>query len=305
MILIWKWLFWVTVSFGAEPFAFEEIVNQSQLARVQFMPAADGVNLGYRVYKAAKPKAVLLFYHGAGAHSAAGYGHFGVSLAGAGITVITPDIRGHGHSGGPRGHTPEPALLWQDIEIMSHQVTEIAGNLPVLIGGHSTGGGLVINYLSNYSRKFDGIVLISPYLGYDTDIDNDDYDGDSFTESSFFYFAMNRLSGGTFFSSAKGVTINYPEKILKDDPLLVPYQTVNLALGYIPETPEDQIKAISSPIGLWIGTKDEVFDGRKVNTLMRQLRQNPKDRVALVKGANHITILHQSYSDIVNWVSSL
>jgi pimeloyl-ACP methyl ester carboxylesterase len=58
------------------------------------------------------PQCVLIFYHGGGANMV-GYGGLAHTLRQtAPVAVLTPDIRGHGRSSGPRGFAPTPDLVW-------------------------------------------------------------------------------------------------------------------------------------------------------------------------------------------------
>ncbi len=78
-----------------------ESAEQSELATLMSTPASDGVELAFRSYLPKQAKAVLIFYHGAGAHSGLSYNHLAVGLRDDyEIAVYTPDIRGHGSSGG-------------------------------------------------------------------------------------------------------------------------------------------------------------------------------------------------------------
>lgn len=62
---------------------------------VETTEASDGIQLAYRVYIPEDPEAGLIFYHGDGAHSAAGYQHIGSALQEKyHVAVFTPDIRG-------------------------------------------------------------------------------------------------------------------------------------------------------------------------------------------------------------------
>ena len=99
-------------------FSFQELQKASKvgLASPESLTASDGVTLSYRRYAPASPRAAVLFYHGGGAHSGAGYQYLGSGLQTQFDTVVfMPDIRGHGASGGPRGDTPSPKQVWADM----------------------------------------------------------------------------------------------------------------------------------------------------------------------------------------------
>ena len=76
-------------------------------SHVEYLAATDGVRLAYRAYVPGKPVAIVIFYHGLGANSGAGYVPIGQALSERyDIATFLPDIRGHGLSGGDRGDTP-------------------------------------------------------------------------------------------------------------------------------------------------------------------------------------------------------
>ena len=82
--------------------------------------ASDNTKLAYREYVPEEISAVLLFYHGGGAHSGvnSGYEHIGNGLSSRfNIAVITPDIRGHGDSEGERGDTPSTEQVFDDVNV--------------------------------------------------------------------------------------------------------------------------------------------------------------------------------------------
>ena len=59
-------------------------------------------------------RAVVCLVHGMGEHSGR-YAQVADALTQAGYVLFTFDIRGHGKSSGPRGHTPSYEALMNDI----------------------------------------------------------------------------------------------------------------------------------------------------------------------------------------------
>ena len=101
-----------------EPFSLQELTaaGRNGLVAVSSVAASDDVTLSYRPYLPETPSASVIFYHGGGAHSGAGYHHLGIGLRDAfNLAVYMPDLRGHGASGGARGDAPRPQQVWRDI----------------------------------------------------------------------------------------------------------------------------------------------------------------------------------------------
>ena len=75
----------------------------------------DGVQFYFQGWQPETPaKAVICLVHGLGEHSGR-YAHVAAALNDAGYAVLGFDLRGHGKSGGPRGHTPSYETLMDDI----------------------------------------------------------------------------------------------------------------------------------------------------------------------------------------------
>jgi alpha-beta hydrolase superfamily lysophospholipase len=64
---------------------------------------SDGVDIFYRHYQANPERARLIIAHGLGEHSGR-YGNVIERMLPLGFSVWAPDHRGHGQSGGKRGH---------------------------------------------------------------------------------------------------------------------------------------------------------------------------------------------------------
>jgi alpha-beta hydrolase superfamily lysophospholipase len=80
------------------------------------------------------------------------------------ISVFTIDIRGHGKSGGKRGHSPFYKQLMIDIQYFIKHVTNKTSNQKYFLYGHSFGGNLVINYSFQKNKKINGIIATSPCI---------------------------------------------------------------------------------------------------------------------------------------------
>ena len=104
-----------------------------------------------------EPRAVVCLVHGLGEHSGR-YAHVGRVLTEAGFALAGFDLRGHGKSGGPRGHLPSFGAFMDDIEGFQGQLDNQFGALPRFLYGHSLGGILVLNYALRRKTDFKGII---------------------------------------------------------------------------------------------------------------------------------------------------
>jgi alpha-beta hydrolase superfamily lysophospholipase len=110
-----------------------------------------------------KPKAVVALVHGLGEHTAR-YAHVGSVLTDAGYALVGFDLRGHGRSGGSRGHAPSLDTYMQDIRQLFSLLQKRYPDLPHFLYGHSLGGLLVLAYAIQYGAHLRGVVSTGPGL---------------------------------------------------------------------------------------------------------------------------------------------
>lgn len=110
-----------------------------------------------------EPKGVICLIHGIGEH-AGRYAHVGAALTAADYALLGFDHRGHGKSGGPRGHTPSYDALMDDMASFIQQARERYPGKPCFLYGHSMGGNLVINYALRRKPDLKGVIATDPFL---------------------------------------------------------------------------------------------------------------------------------------------
>ena len=108
-------------------------------------------------------KAVIALVHGFGEHSGR-YQHVAEMFGANGYSVIALDHRGHGQSGGQRGHTPTYEHIMQDLDNFILKVHDIFPEQKIILYGHSMGGGFVANYLIRNKPQVIGGILTGPFF---------------------------------------------------------------------------------------------------------------------------------------------
>lgn len=109
------------------------------------------------------PRAVVGLIHGIGEHIGR-YAHVGHFLAQAGYACMGFDLRGHGRSGGRRGHTPDYQALLDDIALFLAHLQVRYPDSPVFLYGHSLGGNLALNFVLRFKPPLIGVVASAPAL---------------------------------------------------------------------------------------------------------------------------------------------
>jgi non-heme chloroperoxidase len=112
---------------------------------LQRYKARDGEELAYRLY-ASTAERILIFvhgssYHGGGYHALAAF----LSLGGT-SKVVLPNLRGHYQSGRYRGDVEYIGQFEDDLADLIQYLRGQNRNGPITLGGHSSGGGLVIRF---------------------------------------------------------------------------------------------------------------------------------------------------------------
>ena len=109
------------------------------------------------------PKAVVCLVHGLGEHTSR-YAHVAEALGREGFVLFGSDLRGHGRSGGVRGHLSSIEDYMKDIEVLVEQARLRYPGLPVILYGHSLGGIQVLYYGLTRRPNLKGVIATSPGL---------------------------------------------------------------------------------------------------------------------------------------------
>lgn len=124
--------------------------------------ARDGIQLQYRIHAAAQARAGLLIQHGFAEHGER-YGHVVAALLPLGISVMTLDARGHGHSGGRRVFVERFEAYQEDLGL----AIELAASkmpAPLFVLGHSMGGLIVLRHARSRPQTVAGWIVSNPAL---------------------------------------------------------------------------------------------------------------------------------------------
>jgi len=128
--------------------------------------ARDGLDIFAQGWEPTMPisvKAVVCLVHGHGEHTSR-YAHVAEAFGKEGFVLFGADLRGHGRSGGARGHISSAEDFMQDIDELLEQARARYENLPIILYGHSIGGVLVLHYGLLRKPKVKGVIATSSAL---------------------------------------------------------------------------------------------------------------------------------------------
>ena len=129
--------------------------------------APDGTPLVYDAYEPARPSVAVLFlhdWHPQPAGLAEQFAATGALLQDAGFAAYFLDQRGHGRSGGRRGHLSRFSQLLGDLQALRRAVRR-RQDVPQVLVGHGFGGLVVLRYLETQPGEPPAAaVIVSPWL---------------------------------------------------------------------------------------------------------------------------------------------
>ncbi len=129
--------------------------------------APDGTPLVYDAYEPARPAVAVLFlndWHPQPTGAADRFSAMGTQLQAAGFAAYCLDQRGHGRSGGRRGHLSRFSQLLGDLQALRRAVRR-RQDVPQVLAGHGFGALVVLRYLETQPGEPPAAAVIeNPWL---------------------------------------------------------------------------------------------------------------------------------------------
>lgn len=233
---------------------------------------------------------VLIVYHGGGVNSDAGYDILARQLSYVlPVCVCLVDIRGHGRSLGVRGEASSPDQIWRDVDTVIDYVRASFPDARIHLLGHSSGGGMLVNYFTRYSlsRIVESLILLAPALGpFSPPGLNRDFSS-PFASVNRLRFIINTMSAGFLCGCGAAIKLNFPCEVINSRPDFVQTYSVNMANALTPRNPERQLKEISIPVTVMLAEHDELFDVIRMDEFFRNCG-NPNVSSRVVEGSTHL-----------------
>ncbi len=265
--------------------AFDELfVDYKSIPHLKTFTARDGTQLDFRLYPTGSDKAIILL-HGSAWHSRY-FLPLAEFISSKGLAqVYTPDLRGHGSRPEKRGDVDYIGQFDDDLADFIAIIQRDNPKTMIIIGGHSSGGGLAIRFAgSKYEHKADAYMLLSPFLKYNAPTIRPNTGGWAlpYTKRIIGLTMLNNI-GIRWFNDLTVIDFDMPKEA-RDGTETLSY-TYRLNTSYAPRDFEKDLRAITQPLLVVLGSADEVFYADKFEPVISQFT---KGRFEILPGVTHM-----------------
>jgi len=289
---------------GKERLAFDELViDYKGLPPLRTFSARDGNQLSYRYYPS-QAKKVLILLHGSGWHSRYLFPLANFVSSANLAKAYTPDLRGHGHTPERRGDINYVDQLVDDLADFVALVRKENADSLVIIGGHSSGGGLSLRFAeSKYGQQADAYMLLSPWLKYNAPTIRSNGGGWAipYTRRIIGLTMLNNV-GIHWFNYLTVINFDMPKEV-RDGTETLSY-SFRLNTGYAPRDYKKALRAIKQPLLVVVGTHDQLFFADKFEPVISQFTAA---KVRLLNGISHMgVVVNPDVQPVVkDWLESI
>lgn len=296
-----------------EGMTFTDAIAQdySDLPELQFYKAQDGVDLPYRRYKSEqRTKCILILIHGSAWHGMQ-FHQMAQTISNSGLAeVIVPDMRGHGAHPQRRGDVDYIDQFEDDIAALVSHVKHHRTKVRIVLGGHSSGGGLVLRFAGGkHADLLQNFVFMAPFIRHDAPTTRPKSGG-------WAHPLIWRIIGLTMLNRVGITALNHlwvisfamPRAVLDGpygDAATTAY-SYRANLGFAPHVDyESDIAALKSPFLLIAASEDEAFVAEGYEPLFTKFTE--AGEYVVLPGVNHIGLVSDAVaiSTITRWMGSL
>ena len=286
------------------PLPRDGIVPASAPVRLEAtsLRAADGSQIPLTIWGPPDPQAVMLAVHGYGDHGRSTFADAAAAWAARGIATLAVDQRGFGRNPS-RGFWPGADGLIADAVAVSEQVRARYPCVPLVVVGHSMGGGVVLAAAAR-GLEADGIVLAAPAIWGGEHL-NPVHRIAAWTAAM--VAPEHRFSGDGIVEIVASDNFEALRQ-MRDDPLYIGQPSARELLGLVRVTDRAEAAAefVDRPALLLLGDKDEIVPNDRVGRVFATLR-GPKRTIAYAEGWHLLFRDLQApnvWRDVADWALS-
>ncbi|MEH6569307.1 MAG: alpha/beta fold hydrolase [Halioglobus sp.] len=220
-------------------------------------------------------------------------------------TVILPDLRGHGLSMLSKpGDVDYLGQYEDDLEALHKHLKSTYPNARLVLGGHSSGGGLALKYSGGDLPAYDAYLLLAPYLSYKAATTRPNSGGwVQVAKGRYAGLSMLNNVGITRLNSQAVLFFNRPQKM--NDALQLQSYSYRLNESFAPQDFAADLQHNTKPILVLVGAEDEAFYAQEFSPLFRV--HAPRATVEVIGGATHLSLIDdgRTAERISDWLDGL
>lgn len=276
----------------------------------QILAMRDGERLTYRTYvpKGDAGRRLILLVHGSAWHGMQ-FHSMASALADAGLgTVVVPDLRGHGEAPQRRGDVDYIGQLEDDLADLIGQVRAQSVYDEVVLGGHSSGGGLVVRFAGGeHGALVDRYLVMAPFLKYNAPTTRPNSGGwASVATPRIIGLTILNEFGITVFNHLPVISFAMP-KVVLDGPYGATATTsysFRLNTSFAPRSDYGgDLAKMTQPFLLIAGAQDEAFDASLYAQTISE--HTSSGTYVVLPGINHIGVTTEpvAIEAVARWIS--
>ncbi len=265
--------------------------------------ARDGETIAARRYGPEQSETAIVLVHGVASDASWFNNAAGLLVAATDAEIITPDLRGHGASGGRPFDVDYTGQYEDDIADVIDALQSERRGRSILLAGHSMGGGIALRYaLLKGAPQIDGYVLFAPNFGEGPTRRKPNPDAPK--ADGFVRFSLGRTIGLLMLNGVGITALDHLPTLAFNAPPAMPVYSYRAMMNGQPNAPEDApvaLQAIDEPLLVIVGSHDEVF---YAPGFAEVVEANSDGEVFLIDGATHQSVVNdpRSFEIIERWM---
>ena len=280
-------IFLITNCLSATPIDFKSLkIDYTGMPELKTISARDGYSLEYRIYESSS-KNILILLHGSGWHSQYLY-PLAKKIAADGLAkVYTPNLRGHGINTKARGDVNYIGQLDDDLADFVAFVRKQNPTSRIILGGHSSGGGLAVRFSSTASSKeIAAYLLLAPHFAHDAPTVRKDSNWAQPKIGKIVSISILNRLGIHCFDHTVVIEFNLPDQYRNGTETTA--YTHALLNSFTADQYQDNLQKISKPLLLLVGDNDEILLPQEFSRIM----PNKKNiEIQIIPKINHIGVV--------------
>jgi alpha-beta hydrolase superfamily lysophospholipase len=231
------------------------------------LAAADGTALAFSEWPAGEPRAVILAVHGFGDYGPSTFAQAARFWAGQGIITYAYDQRGFGRNLS-FGRWPGAPALAADLREVAGQLRARHPCLPLIVAGHSMGGGVALA-AAGQGLDADGLILAAPAIWGGAEL-NPLYRLAAWTVAAM--MPERRFTGEGLVRIQASDNIEVLRALARDPHYLRPPSAREmLGLVRVTDMAEAAAQSVDLPALMLLGAKDEIVPNASVRRVFARL----------------------------------